>query len=74
MQAHPWLQSWSVNHNGVISYSDEATLEEPIADDRLQSLKLWVKGFIKECDRIIGDYAELLQSSELSEELIQIIS
>ncbi len=72
--AHPWLQYWSVNHNGVISYSDETALEASIADDRLQSLKLWVKGFIKECDRIIGDYAELLQQSEPSAELIQIIS
>lgn len=74
VQAHPWLQSWSVNHNGVISYSDETTLEESITDEHLQSLKLWVKAFIKECDRIIGDYAELLQQSEPSAELIQIIS
>jgi hypothetical protein len=74
VQAHPWLQSWSVNHNGVISYSGEPTPETSLTDEQFQSLKLWAKAFIKECDRIIGDYAELLQQSEPSAELIQIIS
>jgi hypothetical protein len=74
VQAHPWLQAWTVNHNGVISYSGESTPEASLTDEQFQSLKLWVKSFIKECDRIIGDYAELLQQSEPSAELIQIIS
>jgi hypothetical protein len=74
VQAHPWLQAWTVNHNGVISYSGESTPEASLTDEQFQSLKLWAKAFIKECDRIIGDYAELLQQSEPSAELIQIIS
>lgn len=73
VQAHPWLQSWSVNHNGAISYSSETNLEEPLTNEQFQSLKFWVKGFIKECDRIIGEYTELLQQSNPSEEVAQII-
>jgi hypothetical protein len=74
VQGHPELLSWSVNHNGVISYSGGSTPEESLTDAQFQSLKLLVKAFIKECDRIIGDYAELLQQSQPSAELVQMIS
>jgi exopolyphosphatase/pppGpp-phosphohydrolase len=73
VQDHPWLQSWSVNHNGAISYSSETNPEGSLNDEQFQSLRLWVKEFIKECDRIISDYVEILKQSERSEELVQII-
>jgi hypothetical protein len=74
VQAHPWLQSWSVSHSGAISCSSATNPEESLTDEQFQSLKLWVKAFIQECDRIIGEYTELLQQSNPSPELIQIIS
>ncbi len=74
VQAHPWLQCWSVNHTGVISFSSETNPEDLLTDEQFQSVKLWVKAFIKECDQIIGEYAELLQESNPSKEVSQIIA
>ncbi len=71
---HPWLSCWSVEYNGTISYFSEDLPQEQITDEQYQSLKLWVSGFLKECDRIIGDYTELLQQKGLSIQINQIIS
>jgi len=71
---HPWLSCWSIEYNGTISYFSEDIPQEQITDEQYQSLKLWVSGFLKECDRIIGDYTKLLQQKELSIQINQIIS
>jgi CheY-like chemotaxis protein len=71
---HPWLECWSVNYNGVISYFSEDIPDEELTSDQFQSLKLWVNRFIKECDRIIGEYVEILQESDLPSLVHLIIS
>jgi DNA-binding response OmpR family regulator len=63
VQEHPWLQCWSVNYTGMISYSFDPISEELLSEKELESLKIWVKAFIRECDRVIADYAELLQQA-----------
>jgi CheY-like chemotaxis protein len=71
---HLWLECWSVDHNGVISYVGANVPQEHLTERQFKSLKLWVKGFIKECDRIIADYIELLRQSNPSEQIKQIIA
>jgi CheY-like chemotaxis protein len=71
---HPWLEHWLIEYNGVISYFSEDLPEEQLTEEQHQSLKLWVKGFLKECDRIIGEYTELLQQKDLSVQINRIIS
>jgi hypothetical protein len=71
---HPWLECWSVEYTGRISYFSEDIPDEQITDEQYQSLKLWVRGFLKECDRIIGGYVAIALSSNLSIEVDQIIS
>lgn len=74
VQDRPWLQCWSINHTGVISLASETNPEELLTNEQFLSLQLWVKAFIKECDRIIGEYTELLQQSNPSKEVSQIIA
>jgi CheY-like chemotaxis protein len=71
---HPWLERWLIEYNGVISYFSEDLPKEQLTEEQYQSLKLWVRGFLKECDRIIGEYTKLLQQKGLSVQIYQIIS
>lgn len=71
---HPWIECWSVEYTGGISYFSEDIPDEQLTDEQYQSLKLWVSGFLKECDRIIGDYVAIVLSSNLSIQVDQIIS
>jgi CheY-like chemotaxis protein len=71
---HPWIECWSVEYTGGISYFSEDIPDEYLTDEQYQSLKLWVRGFLKECDRIIGGYIAIVLSSNLSIQVDQIIS
>ena len=71
---HPWIGCWSVEYTGGISYFSEDIPDEHLTDEQYQSLKLWVSGFLKECDRIIGGYVAIVLSSNLSIQVDQIIS
>ncbi len=71
---HPWIECWSVEYTGSISYFSEDIPDEYLTDEQYQSLKLWVRGFLKECDRIIGGYIAIVLSSNLSIQVDQIIS
>jgi DNA-binding response OmpR family regulator len=71
---HPWLERWSVNHAGVISFDSDNMPQELLTEEQFKSLKLWVKGFLKECDRIILDFVELLKQSNPSFEVMQTIA
>jgi hypothetical protein len=71
---HLWLECWSVDHLGAISFISQEIPQEQLTERQFQSLLLWVKGFLKECDRIIGDYIELLRQSNPSEQVRHIIA
>jgi DNA-binding NarL/FixJ family response regulator len=71
---HPWIECWSVEYTGRISYFSEDIPDEQLTDEQYQSLKLWVRGFLKECDRIIGGYVAIVLSSNLPIQVDQIIS
>ncbi|WP_210391326.1 response regulator [Synechococcus sp. PCC 7502] len=70
---HHWLESWSINHNGTISYFSEEIPEGRLTESEYASLKLWVQGFLQECDRLINDYTSILQKAKLSVPVNQII-
>jgi hypothetical protein len=71
---HLWLECWSADHLGAISFISAEVPQEQLTERQFQSLLLWVKGFLKECDRIIADYIELLRQSNPSEQVRQIIA
>jgi hypothetical protein len=71
---HPWLECWSVEYTGKISYLSEDIPNDQLTDEQYQSLKLWVGKFLKECDRIIGGYIVIVLSSNLSTQVDQIVS
>jgi DNA-binding NarL/FixJ family response regulator len=71
---HPWLECWTVDFRGAIAYFSEAIPSEKLTSEQVQSLKVWVKCFLNECDRIIVDYSQMLAKMGVSEHVKQIIS
>lgn len=62
---YPSLQNWSVDHFGIIN-CEESLLTAPITADDLSSLQKWVGDYIRECERIILDFGDILGKSNLS--------
>lgn len=71
---HPWLQSWTVAYRGEIEYSGKEIPQEQLTDRQFQAIKLWAQGFLKECDRIVVDYVNILGAKNISALVNRIIS
>jgi hypothetical protein len=61
----PFVSNWSVDHFSKIS-CDESILTQELTDEDIQSLQVWTRMFIEECERIITDYRSVLNNSNLS--------
>jgi hypothetical protein len=61
----PSLQNWSADHFSKISCND-IILEQELTNEDIQSLRIWVRIFIGECERIIVDFRVILNNSDLS--------
>jgi hypothetical protein len=61
----PFVTNWSVDHFSKISCYESILNQELTAED-IQSLQVWVRMFIEECERIIIDYGSILNNSDLS--------
>ncbi len=61
----PALQNWSADHFSKLSCNERMLGQELTAED-LQSLRVWVRLFIEECERIIIDYRSILNNANLS--------
>jgi hypothetical protein len=61
----PFLSNWSADHFSKIS-CNENILTQELVDRDIQSLRVWVQNFIKECDRIIVDFGSILTNSDIS--------
>jgi CheY-like chemotaxis protein len=61
----PLILNWSADHFGNIS-CDESSLERQLTAEDLQTLRIWVKNFIGECERIIVDFGIVLDNADLS--------
>ena len=61
----PLVSNWSVDHFSKIS-CNESILNRDLTDEDIQSLQVWIRMFIEECERIITDYRSILNNSNLS--------
>ncbi|MFA9202290.1 MAG: hypothetical protein ACEQSC_01980, partial [Candidatus Nanopelagicaceae bacterium] len=61
----PFLQNWSSDHFSQIT-CDQKILDLELTAADIQSIRQWVHFFIKECERIIVDFQEILENSNFS--------
>jgi hypothetical protein len=61
----PAIQNWSADHFSKLS-CNESMLGQEITVEDIQSLRVWVRLFIEECERIILDYRSILNQANLS--------
>jgi|GEM_PF-1549871 len=61
----PTIENWSADHFSKLS-CHESTLAKALTPEDLQSLRLWVRLFIQECERIIIHYRSILNTADLS--------
>jgi hypothetical protein len=61
----PILQKWSADHFSKLT-CDTDMLDQKLTGKDIQCLQRWVSLFIEECERIIVDYREILEKSNLS--------
>lgn len=71
---HPWLQCLTIDHRGAIAYFESEIPSEILISDQIIGLRLWVKGFLNECDRIIGGYTQMLGQMDISDQVKQVIT
>jgi hypothetical protein len=62
---HPFIQLWSADHFSKLN-CDASILDKELTEAEIQSLRVWVRFFIGECERIIVDYGTILNNSALS--------
>ena len=61
----PFASNWSADHFGKLSCHEKILDRELTAED-IQSLRVWVQLFIKECERVIIDFGAILNDSARS--------
>jgi hypothetical protein len=61
----PSLQNWSADHFSKLSCNENILAQELTLED-VQSLRVWVRFFIEECERIIIDYRSILNTADIS--------
>lgn len=66
------LEHWSVDYQGNFTVVSQS-LYHPIAPKQLKGIKVWIQFFIRECERIIVDFADLLAKESFSPILKQIL-
>ena len=61
----PFASNWSADHFGKLS-CHEKILEQELTAEDIQSLRIWVQLFIRECERVIIDFGAILNDSARS--------
>jgi hypothetical protein len=61
----PFVLNWSVDHFGKFS-CEERILTTKLTVQEIYSLRIWVQMFIKECDRTIVNFEDILNNSDIS--------
>lgn len=75
LEAHPWLQEWSVDYQGKITYLSALPLpSDSITTEQFKSLQTWTKEFLKECQRVVVDFPKMIKNKHISPEINQLIS
>jgi hypothetical protein len=60
-----FLLNWSADHFGKLTCEAKIS-EQPLTNEDIRGLQSWVQLFIGECERVIVDYGEILDKSDLS--------
>jgi len=71
---HPSLQYWVVDYQGQVSCPFISEQIEPLTVAQLQDVQTWVRAFLKECERVIVDFSQVLQAKSLSADVSKLIS
>lgn len=71
---HPSLEYWKVDYQGQISCPFISEQIEPLNPVQLQDVQTWVRAFLKECERVIVDFSQILQAKSLSADVSKLIS
>jgi hypothetical protein len=71
---HPSLEYWKVDYQGQISCPFISEQIAPLTPEQLQDVQTWVRAFLKECERVIIDFSQILQSKTLSADVAKLIS
>ena len=61
----PFASNWSADHFGKLS-CHEKILEQELTAEDIQSIRIWVQLFIRECERVIIDFGAILNDSARS--------
>lgn len=71
---HPSLEYWTIDHQGKISCPFISEQIEPLTISQLQDVQIWVRAFLKEGERVIVDFSQILQAKSLSADVSKLIS
>lgn len=71
---HPSLEYWTVNYQWQISCPFISEQIDPLSVEQLQDVQTWVRAFLKECERVIVDFSQILQAKPLSADVSKLIS
>ncbi len=71
---HPSLRYWAIDHQGHISCPFISEQIDPLTLEQLQDVQSWVRAFLKECERVIVDFSEILRSKSLSADVTKLLS
>ncbi len=71
---HPSLEYWKVDYQGQISCPFISEQIAPLTPEQLQDVQTWVRAFLKECERVIIDFSQILHSKALSADVAKLIS
>lgn len=71
---HPSLEYWKVDYQGQIICPFISEQIAPLNHEQLQDVQIWVRAFLKECERVIVDFSQILQSKSLSADVSKLIS
>lgn len=70
---HPSLEYWKVDYQGQISCPFISEQIEPLNPVQLQDVQTWVRAFLKECERVIVDFSQILQAKSLSADVSKLV-
>ena len=71
---HPSLEYWKVDYQGQIVCPFISEQIAPLNPEQLQDVQIWVRAFLKECERVIVDFSQILQAKSLSADVSKLIS
>jgi len=71
---HPSLEYWQVDYQGQVSCPFISEQIAPLTPEQLQDVQTWVRAFLKECERVIIDFSQILQAKAISADVAKLIS